>query len=362
MKFFNRLSLMLLVLFSLIVLSACSAIPGVGGGLVIGDNYRLASGQTLNHDLTVIGGNATLESGSTVNGDVAVMGGSVSIDGTVRGDVSVMGGSVRLEDNAVVRGTVSQLGGSISRAPGAVVEGTQDLNQPPLPSTVMRTPRVDVNFDPITGPMLAFFRALALGALAVLVQLFAAAPMQRAAHAAQTQPIVTGGIGLLTLLVAPALLVILAITIIMLPVSLLGFLLLGVALVFGWLAVGQITGQMLARLFQQSWTDPITAGVGTLALSLVASMANLIFCIGWLPTFLVSVVGLGAVIVTRFGTRFYVSTLAAAQPAAPPLAPAYAPAAGSDDFAADQEERIEPDFFNPPDDEPPAEETTGPKE
>jgi hypothetical protein len=168
--------------------------------------------------------------------------------------------------------------------------------------------------------MLAFFRALALAALAVLVQLFAAKPVQRVAHAVQTQPIVTGGIGLLTVLVAPALLVILAITIILLPVSLLGFLLLGVALVFGWLAIGMLTGQHLARLFKQNWTDPIMAGVGTLALSLVASMANLIFCIGWLPTFLVSVVGLGAVIVTRFGTQFYISTTLP-QPYSPPPAP-----------------------------------------
>ena len=349
MKSILRLPIMLLVFLSLLALAGCSVLPSMNGGLVIGDNYRLDSGETIDHDLTVIGGNAHLDQDSTVNGDVAVMGGTVSIDGTVNGNVAVMGGSVQLDDHAVIRGSVSQLGGSIDKSESAIVEGTTDLNRLPFRATTLRTPRMEVNFDPITGPMLAFFRALALAALAILVQLFAAAPVQRVAHAVQTQPIMTGGIGVLTVLVAPALLIILGITIILLPVSLLGFLLIGVALVFGWLAVGLVTGQHLARLFKQNWSEPITAGVGTLALSLVASMANLIFCIGWLPTFLISVVGLGAVIVTRFGTQFYISTLAPRPYTPPPGStlepdyPAAAPAVtGGPDLSASRPDPLDP--------------------
>jgi hypothetical protein len=305
MKSITRLPFIFLVLASLLFMAGCATIPSFDDGLVIGNNYRLASGQTLNHDLTVIGGNATLEQDSTVNGDVAVMGGTLRIDGRVNGDVSVMGGSVRLDDNAVVRGSLNQLGGSIDQSQSARVEGQNDFNNRPFGSTTMRTPPVNVNFDPITGPMLAFFRALALAALAVLLQLFAPIPMQRVGQTAQNVPLISGGVGLLTVLVGPALLVIVAITIILLPVSLLGLLLLGVAVVFGWLALGLITGQHLARLFKQTWSDPINAGVGTLALSLVASMANLIWCVGWLATLLISAIGLGAVILTRFGTRSY---------------------------------------------------------
>ena len=43
----------------------------------------------------------------------------------------------------------------------------------------MRTLPINVNFDPITGPLMAFFQALALAALAIVVQLFAAPLMER---------------------------------------------------------------------------------------------------------------------------------------------------------------------------------------
>ena len=316
-----RLPLILLALAFLLVLAGCTTMPNMEEGLVIGNNYKLAAGQTLNHDLTVIGGNAVLEEDSTVNGDVSIMGGTVRIDGLVNGDVSVMGGSVRLDDKAVVRGSLNQLGGSIDQSESAQVDGgSTDFDNPSFGPTTMRAPQVDVNFNPITGPIMAIFQALALAALAVLVQLFAPSPMLRIGQATQTAPLIAGGLGLLSILVGPALLVIVSITIILLPVGLLGFLLLGIAVVFGWLAMGLLTGQHLARLFKQNWTDPVCAGVGALALSLVASLSNLIWCIGWFVPILISTVGLGAVILTRFGTRIYILT--SPQPYTP------APAAG----------------------------------
>jgi hypothetical protein len=327
-----RLPLILLALALLLVLAGCTTIPNMEEGLVIGNNYKLAAGQTLNHDLTVIGGNAVLEEDSTVNGDVSIMGGTVRIDGLVNGDVSVMGGSVRLDDKAVVRGDLNQLGGSIDKSASAQVDGgSTDFDNPSFGSTTMRAPKLDLNFDPITGPIMAIFQALALAALAMLVQLFAPSPTLRVGQAVQTAPLIAGGIGLLTILVGPALLVIVSITIILLPVGLLGFLLLGIAVVFGWLSLGLLTGQHLARLFKQTWTDPICAGVGALALSLVASMANLIWCIGWFVPILISTAGLGAVILTRFGTRTYVlATPAPYSPAPAAVMPAAGmPAAGS---------------------------------
>lgn len=325
MKHINRLSLLLLAGLFILMLTGCVGVSMEEEGLVLGESYRLESGETLGTDLTILGGNAELEQDSTVNGDLAVIGGNVTIDGTVTGDVSVLGGYVQLQDHAVIRGSLSTLGGTIRRDDGAVVEGETNPDFP-LQITNMRTPPFQINFDPITGPLMAFFQALALAALAILVQLFAAPQMQRTGQTAISQPIVSGGVGLLTIIVAPALLLIMAITIILLPLSLLGFLVLGIAALYGWLSLGLMVGRQIAVWLKQPWSDPVNAGVGTLVLSLLSSMLNLIPCLGWLATALVWFMALGTVILTRFGMQAYPAPYRAPAPhPAGPNAPAPAP-------------------------------------
>jgi hypothetical protein len=304
MKQIKRIPLILIFLMAVLVLSGCSGVSLADEGLVIGDSYRLESGQTLNTDLTVIGGNAFLAEDSTVNGSLSVLGGNVTANGRVNGDISILGGNVQLGDTARVVGDLTTLGGVVNRAAGAVVEGSSSGARP-FRVPMMRTVPVQVHFDPIAGPLMAFFRALALAALAILVHLFAAPQMERTGRAAIAQPIVTGGVGLLTLVVAPALLLLMAITIILLPLSLLGIIILGIAGLFGWLSLGLIVGRQLAVWLKQPWSDPINAGVGTLVLSLLSSMLGLIVCLGWLANFLVSMIALGAVFLTRFGTQEY---------------------------------------------------------
>jgi hypothetical protein len=341
MKPLTRITLLLLTALLLFSLAGCTGISVGSGGLVVGDSYRLASGQTLNTDLTVIGGNAVLDENSTVNGDVSVVGGNVTIEGLINGSVSVLGGNLQLGDTARVRGDVAAIGGSIRRSPQAVVEGSTGTPRNFRVPT-MRTAPVQVHFDPIAGPLMAFFRALALAALAILVHLFAATQMERTGQAAVSQPIAAGGVGLLTVIVAPALLLLLAITIILLPLSLLGFIILGIAALFGWLALGLIVGRQVAIWLKQPWSDPINAGVGTLVLSLLSSMLNLIPCLGWLANILLWFIALGAVFLTRFGTQayppYYSGGLTTSRPERPyspppvdPASPGSARAYGTDD-------------------------------
>jgi hypothetical protein len=185
----------------------------------------------------------------------------------------------------------------------------------------MRTLPFNISFDPITGPLMAFFQALALAALAIVVQLFAGPMMDRAGRTAVAQPIVSGGVGLLTVIVAPALIIILAITIILLPLSLLGAFAIGIAVLFGWLSLGLIVGRQITVWLKQSWSDPVNAGVGTLTLSLLASMLNLIPCLGWMANGLIWFIALGTAILTRFGTQPYPS-MPAPRPATPYMPPA----------------------------------------
>jgi hypothetical protein len=312
------------------LLAGCVPFPMVAAadGLVVGQSYRLSSGDTLDNDLTVIGGSATLEEDSTVNGSLAVIGGTVTVDGTINGDLSVIGGDVSLGESAVVQGSVDTMGGTLRRADGATIHGDRVENDNPIPHvTTLRTPPLQIGFDPITGPLTAMFQALAMAALAVVVNLFAPVHMERTGRTAFTVPMASGGVGCLTILV----LVVMTVTIILIPVSFLGVLAAMIAALFGWLAIGLLIGRQIGILLKQSWTEPVNAGVGTLVITLLASIP----CIGALAWTLGGLVALGAVVLTRFGTQVYPSPYSVApvpqsgpytsQPAPAPVQEIYPP-------------------------------------
>lgn len=306
MKLHMKLTSILLILLALVLLAGCSPLYNVDtGGLIIGQSYRLNSGQSLNEDLTVIGGTAELEEGSTVNGNVAILGGSLSINGEVTGDVNAMGGVVSLGETAVIHGNVTTLGATVSRAEGAVVMGDIGTGRPTLRFPTTNRSPIQSGIQALWNFVSPIFQAFALAALAILVSLFALRPMEHIGDAMTAQPVTTGGIGLLTAIVLPVMMVLISITIILMPVGIIGLLALALALLLGWISAGLVTGERLAQAFKQNWSGPISAGAGTLVLSLVGALIGSIPCIGWIAPFLVSIIGLGAVVLTRFGTQAY---------------------------------------------------------
>jgi hypothetical protein len=294
--------------------------------VVLGDNFTLEDGQTVDGNLFVLGGNVDLRSGSRVTGDVLLMGGNLRVRGLVDGDIVAAGGQIRLYSEAVVRGDIRMVGASLDRDPGAQVGGTiTDERRGPfnfnLPSTP-RFPSLMQVWGPI-GDLLSFlFTSFLLAALAILVVMFAPQQTDRVARSSASQPLISGGLGLATLIAALSIMVVLTILIITIPVTLLLGLLLGVALLFGWIAVGLEVGRRLAVLFKTEWALPIAAGIGTLVISIVlGGVGRYVFCVGWLFPFLASMIGLGGVLLTRFGSQPY--PLDAGPPPSPPHAPVY---------------------------------------
>ena len=114
-----------------------------------------------------------------------------------------------------------------------------------------------------------------------------------------------GSIGLLTLLVTVVLAVILSITIILIPVALIGVLILAFAIAFGWIAIGLEVGQRAALALHQEWPLPLSAALGTFVLNFMANGIGFIPCVGWLVPFLIGLLGLGGVLLSRFGTQAY---------------------------------------------------------
>ncbi len=80
-KFVYILALLALLLLPVHSAFALNATNPKDGRVVVGQNFTLKSGDTLEGDLVVIGGEADIEQNATVNGDIVVIGGSLNLDG-----------------------------------------------------------------------------------------------------------------------------------------------------------------------------------------------------------------------------------------------------------------------------------------
>jgi hypothetical protein len=309
--------LMLLALLIVPVVPAYAQ-SGQPGKIIFGDNYTLAKGDKLNGDLVVFGGNVTIEDDADLNGNLVVFGGTISSNGNVSGDVVVFGGQIKLDDKAVVSGDVVTIGGQLDKAESAVIKGKSVNNVSPnieLPNgtmpPVVKPPSINVDFNPFWQALGVFYRAVIVAALAMLVVTFLQPQMERVGQAIVRQPVMAGGMGLLTVLGGPIAIavaaVIMIITLILIPVAVLVVLLGGLAFALAWLfgviALGHEVGERFTQSVNQNWAPVFTTGFGTFLVMLVGGAIGQIPCVGWLLTIGIGLVAIGAVVMTRFGMQ-----------------------------------------------------------
>ena len=305
----------LIVLLTLAIPTPAFASESSDGRVVLGGTYRLESGEILDGDLAVIGGAAYLEEESRVTGSVLVLGGNLEVYGQIDGDVIIVGGNTNLGPAASIKGDVATLGGNLNaeaaQIQGEIISGTDfaipydfenfefefdRLSVPPLPGFGMSIEARVISY---------LFMSFLMTAIAVMVVLFWPKPTRTAAQVVITKPAAAGGLGLLTLFVVMPVLTLLIVTVCLIPVSLVGFLVFGVAWVFGIVVLGYEVGNRLEKALNQDFQPVLSAGLGTLVLSLVVGGIVFIPCFGFLFSLLVGAFGLGAVLLTRFGTRTY---------------------------------------------------------
>ncbi|MFZ6027387.1 MAG: hypothetical protein ACOYYS_06700 [Chloroflexota bacterium] len=340
MKTLQKLFALLLLSFFALAFpaSALAAGPQADGRpdkIIFGGNFTLESGDTLAEGLVVFGGSVVIEKNATVSGDIAVMGGDLDCAGLIEGNVLVMGGEVSLGETAIVERDVVTLGGTFNRAPGARIEGDVVSEMPDGLRLSVDGPRVFVpsfteeyldgvymNYIPPVWGGLWFlwapFAMLTMAALAMIVVMFWPKPIERIADAAVAQPLIAGGMGLLTVIVLPFALVVMVVfcvTIVAIPIVIVG---LGLAALMGWIAIGLELGKRIAVVFKQDWHPALAAGIGVFLLTLVAAGVDQAFrliwlsCIGWVVPTAIGLVALGAALLTRFGTVAYPAPASAA--------------------------------------------------
>ncbi len=290
-----------------------------GGPVIFGGSYTLASGDTLTGDLVVFGGNVTIQADATVKGSIVILGGYLTLDGTLTGDLVLIGGSGSMGEQSVIQGDLVTVGGMLNRAEGSRIEGTIQNNPtiqipvpviPEIPNAtqipavpgVPQTPFIekpDINIDPLGSAFSVLASAVLLAAFAMLLVLFLRPQMELVAGNAVSNPLVAGGVGLLTIPAVFIIALVLVLTIIGPFLLVIAFF---AAWLFGVISIGMEVGERFTRSIGQDWSPALTAGFGTFLLVLIAQGIGLFPCIGWLAPFLLGLIGLGAVVLTLFSS------------------------------------------------------------
>ena len=298
-------------------------------------------------DRVRVGGGVQVAEGEVIEGDVVAVGGSVRVDGAVEGDVVAVGGSVRLGPNAVVDGDVTSVGGTVHRDPGAVIHGTVDevaFGAPHVAWGKMWGP--EPFFAGVAGLIGTLVWIAVLILLVCLAFLFARRPIERMEYRVGTSAWKAALVGLVAqLLFIPALVltcVVLAISIIGIPFLLLvpfAILALVIGSLLGFTAVAKQLGTVAESRFGWHHASPyisLLIGVGLIMLMSFFGHAlgvaggplklfgTVLTVLGFIAQYVAWTVGLGVLLLTRFGTRYRWSDGETPEPvpAPPPPVPA----------------------------------------
>lgn len=294
--------------------------PGDDGVVIWNEDYTLKEDQQVEGDLVVFNGDATLEANSLVEGSVVVWNGNAEIAGTIEKDLVVSNGHIHLTSSAWVQGdVVCTWNCDLEREEGARLDGRSVEG---LPMGGFHWPEFTWTEPPFvdfwaSGPgrllnkAFEVFRALiavlVIAAIAGLVALVMPQQMAQVGHTVLQAPWASLGVGLLTVLAAIALMVLLVLTICLPPLVAFA---LAAAGVFGWVCVGALVGERLLVALKVREITPLWAAVlGTLFITLISAGLSVALCLaplGWLLTLGAGCLGLGGVVLTRFGTRPYV--------------------------------------------------------
>jgi hypothetical protein len=259
--------------------------PSFGGSVVIDTNTVLCS------TLTAFGGTVAIN--GTVNGDVVGFGSNVVVAGTVNGNIDLYGGSVVLLIGSHLHGDIDLYAAHWTRGPGAQFVGavndhTRSFNWL-FPGTGV-----------FSFPLLPLITWIALGLLLTTLLPEHVMIVRTTVVSKSRRSLM---IGLLSVILAPPLLVVLVALILSIPVAIIVALGLIAAWALGTVAIGWLVGErVLHRLAPQKNTRPMQVVVGLTVVVLVGSIPF----IGWILSIVAGLLGVGAVFLSRFGTRLYV--------------------------------------------------------
>lgn len=296
----NRRWLFLLVLLPLL-LAGCAGEEAEGAALTLiwGGTYDYTAGTTLPGDVLMIDGRVLLAEGARVEGAFYMLGGALESEGAIGGDAVILGGAASFGEDAHIAGNLDFATGiPVAVSPG-VVQGRQTERIAGIGPDAL-APEDETGIDDF---LWALFSYVLLGLAAAWLAARRPALLARVAEAAIHHPLVGGAVGLLAAAVTPALLVLMAFTVVLLPVTTLGIVLMLLVSSYAQAALGWALGQRFAKWW--GWTPSRATFAGVVVLLVLLWLLRLVPLVGDVLFLLIVVVAVGAVLLTRFGTAAY---------------------------------------------------------
>jgi hypothetical protein len=260
---------------------------------------------THSHDDPSFGGNVVVDTGEVTCGDITSFGGTVTINGEVQGEV------VAFNSHVVVRGDVDDnmnlYAGSLALQSGSNVRGNINLygsHVSQVVGTYHKINNYNWGIDWLFGLRGAFAFPYMSIVIWVIAGLLLTSLLPENVVFVRTTVINKRRrsfvLGLLSILLAPPVLIVLAALILSIPLAIIVAGGLFAAWVLGTVAIGWNVGEYILRaVAPQQRERHVQVVVGLAVLALVGSLPY----IGWLINIGVGLLGLGAVLLSRFGTR-----------------------------------------------------------
>jgi hypothetical protein len=297
--------------------------------------------------VSILGGSRTIQEGESVR-DVLVVGGNLRVHGEVRGDAVVVGGNLTLYPTGRIRGDVVVAGGRFRNEGGTVGGELRTVNRGTAAATAGREvtrERRGSSFGRIGRGMAGIVSTLALvvvlAAMGAGLVFYGHRHLETVSDTLRTSTVRSGVVGLAALfLVVPAfvvLIVALAVSIIGIPLLLIAVplypLAVAAAAMFGLIAAAYAIGERTAeerKLYdlphRNAYAYMATGLVILFAPVLMGHLIGMTPFLGWVGAlvaffayaaiWVATTAGLGAVILSRAGTR-----RTFARPAPPPRDP-----------------------------------------
>lgn len=242
------------------------------------------------NDLTSFGGTVAID--GILRGKILAFGSNVVVTGTVYGNIYVYGGKITLQSGSHVHGNIYIYGGQSNKDQNSQLDG----------SIIDRTGRVDDLLISNRGFSFPFWSILTWVALGMLLTSLLPEHVMLVRTTAVHQTQRSFIIGLLSILLAPLVMVVSIALILSIPLAIIVALGLIAAWALGTVAIGWLIGDhILRRVAPDRNKRSLQVVVGLTLLVLAGSLPY----IGWLISMGVGMLGLGAVLLSHFGTRLY---------------------------------------------------------
>ena len=247
-----------------------------------------------------IGSDLTIEEGTKVH-NVLVVGAQITVEGTVENHVTAIGGSVVLARTAVVGGNIFCLGGIIVRGKGSEVRGSiTEINSNDISQAVTNALSEEWEGWSWIFAVISISIFLGLLIITVVTVLLIPKPVRLISAAIMEKPlkVTLWGLGGLVLIVPLA--VLLAISVIGIVLIPLEMTIVLCAALIGFISVSQLVGRKLFAVLKRNDQSMMRESVWGL---IILWLIGWIPYVGWMVKVCAIVLGLGGVLLTRFGTN-----------------------------------------------------------